>query len=391
MGKRASATGGVASRNGKLHLRFTYAGKQRWEPLGQPDTPRNRALAVKLLANIRRDIDGGIFDYAAYFPDSHNARTLPVAPVLFGFNADLWLDGKKGSLASRTLNEYRNALNVWKDVIGEDTDMRTIRPMEFKAKLGAHPFASAKLFNNYLIPLRGIFKAVCTQHPDVINASLLLENRKLQKKRPDPFSTKERDAILADIQKHYHKQIYTYFLFQFSAGTRPQEAIAARWEDLTEDTAEDWSLRIHQARGFRSELKATKTYAERDLELLSQAREALRQQRTYTFMKPHGFIFEDPDTGTPWLTERYLRTRYFAPTLRRLRIRWRKMYNTRHTYATALIMEGINPRWISRQLGHIDGTMLQTTYAYWIDKADNGRERRRADAALQEQRIGERE
>ena len=382
MGKRASATGGIESRNGKLYLRFTYAGQQRREPLGQPDTPRNRALAVKQLANIRLAIDGGVFDYTAYFPDSKHARSAPRTLVTFGHYADLWLQGKQGELAAKTYYEYRIALNVWKEIIGADTDMRAIRPMEFKAKVGAHKFASAKLFNNYLIPLRGVCEAICTNHPDVLDASRLFKNRKMQKKKPDPFSTTERDRILADLHEHYNEQVYTYFAFQFFAGTRPQEALAARWEDLTEESTEAWFLRIHRARGFRGELKPTKTYGERNLELLREARNALQVQRKYTWLKPHGFIFEDPVTSEPWTSERYLRSRYFIPSLKRLRIRMRHMYNTRHTFATMLIMEGINQRWISRQLGHANGTMLQTTYSTWIDKADNGRERQRADAAL---------
>jgi integrase len=57
-------------------------------------------------------------------------------------------------------------------------------------------------------------------------------------------------------------------------------------------------------------------------------------------------------------------------------------YQTRHTYATLALMSGVNPAYISRQLGHKNAKMLFEVYAKWIDQADRGREKAKIEAAL---------
>jgi hypothetical protein len=63
-------------------------------------------------------------------------------------------------------------------------------------------------------------------------------------------------------------------------------------------------------------------------------------------------------------------------------IRNRRAYQTRHTYATTALMAGVNPTYISRQLGHANAKMLFTVYAKWIDSADRGREKAKMEAVL---------
>ena len=46
-------------------------------------------------------------------------------------------------------------------------------------------------------------------------------------------------------------------------------------------------------------------------------------------------------------------------------IRARPAYNARHTYATLLLMDGVNPTFVANQLGH-SIVMLTKRYARWI-------------------------
>lgn len=52
--------------------------------------------------------------------------------------------------------------------------------------------------------------------------------------------------------------------------------------------------------------------------------------------------------------------------MRKLGIRQRRMYDTRHTYATMCLMSGMNPAFIAAQLGHSVQVLL-STYAKWIN------------------------
>ncbi|MCF7530875.1 hypothetical protein [Pseudomonas petrae] len=57
--------------------------------------------------------------------------------------------------------------------------------------------------------------------------------------------------------------------------------------------------------------------------------------------------------------------RYWLSALRKLGIRQRRMYDTRHTYATMCLMSGVNPAFIAAQLGH-SVLVLLSTYAKWV-------------------------
>lgn len=60
----------------------------------------------------------------------------------------------------------------------------------------------------------------------------------------------------------------------------------------------------------------------------------------------------------------------WRPALEKLSIRYRPPYNCRHTYATICIMSGMNPAFISQQLGH-SVQMLLSTYARWINSSSD--------------------
>jgi integrase len=214
-----------------------------------------------------------------------------------------------------------------------------------------------------------------------------IQNLKTVKKLPDPLSAAERDLILVDMRERYDIRIYTYFLFMFYTGMRPEEAIALRWGDWDQN---DQTIRIQRVRTFKgSERDGSKTGAVRDVDLVPQAIEALKIMAPFTKMKCAD-IFENPRTATPWHDERSQRLYYWHPTLKRLGIRERRCYATRATYATVALMSGkVNPAYISGQLGHTDAKMLFEKYAKWVNGADKGVQRRAMDAAMMPVEVNE--
>jgi len=92
-------------------------------------------------------------------------------------------------------------------------------------------------------------------------------------------------------------------------------------------------------------------------------------------------VFQNPLTGLPWHDERSQRDTYWRPTLKRLGIRWRRAYNTRHTFATVALMAGVPPAYISNQIGN-SVKMLLEKYARWIPGGDNGNAKAMLEAAM---------
>lgn len=376
---------GVEARETSIRIQFVFDGEPRRERLtlngkSLPPTPANLKYAGRVAADIRRRIAAGTFDYAEFFPDSPHAKAGDTVAT-FGPLADLWLESK-GQLEAATKDQYANAAEMWKRLLGADTPLEKLTHQVLAAKIGGHPWASPKSCNNYLIPLRGIFEFEFRGRKAMDNPMVGITNMKVVKKPPDPFTPDEREAILADMLAHYDPRVHAYFTFAFFSGVRPEEAIALQWGSVA---WADAIARIERVRTFRgTERDGSKTHTVRDVELVSRAMEALQTMKAYTYMKgkEDACVFENPVTGKPWHDERSQRDHYWTPTLKRLGIRHRRAYNTRHTYATAALMRGVNPAYIARQLGHANTKMLFEVYSRWIDKADKGAERRAMEAAM---------
>ncbi|MPM56044.1 putative defective protein IntQ [bioreactor metagenome] len=230
----------------------------------------------------------------------------------------------------------------------------------------------------YLITLRGVF-TLAGRDLKVDDPMEGIENSKHQKPQPDPLSFTEMKQILSHMHEHFDPRMAAYFEVAFFTGMRPEELIALRWGDV------DWNnltIRVERAR-TAGELKPLKTYNARDADLVSRALAALASMKPWTMMGGvNAEIFQNVETNKPLHDERSQRDHFWTPTLRKLGIRHRRAYQTRHTYATNALAAGANPAYIARQMGHKNAKMFFTVYAKWIDGADRGRKKAKVEAMI---------
>lgn len=351
-----------------------------------PPTPANLKYAARLVTDIRRLDLLGALNLAEFFP--HHAKPTQAASLTLGALLDDWLKSK-GTLSKASKSQYTSAVRFWKALLGEDTPVESLTYKKLAARIGGHPWPSAKTHNNYLIALRGAFDLEYRGENALKNPAAGLKNIKVLKRLPDPLTPDERDKVMQDMRKHYPPQVVAYFLWQFHTGMRPEETIALRWSDLDMGRK---VVRVQRVRTFRgSERDGTKTNQVRDVDLTPGALEALQIMRPITSMLRRDDesgeapdIFQHPVTKRPWHDERSQRDTYWRPTLKRCGIRWRSAYSTRHTFATIALMAGIVPAYIAGQLGH-SVQMLLERYARWIPGADNGAAKAALAAALSPQ------
>lgn len=383
---------GVEVRERSIRLKFVYQGETVRQTLtingkAMLPTPANVKYANRLADEIRKKIVLGSFTMAEYFPDSRQAHAEHADAATFGKLTDLWLQSK-GQMAAATRDQYGTAVRFWKRLLGEETLVGEITHKVLAAKIGSHPWPSAKTHNNYLIALRGVMALEYRGPASLHNPLIGIENAKVTKRLPDPLTIEERDKIQADLRKHYDERVYAYFLWQFFTGMRPEETIALRWSDVDSNAQ---IVRVQRVRTFRGhESDDTKTFVEREVDLLPQALDALAIMKKYTFMgraerdgdeDTAADIFQNPVTKRSWHDERSQRDHYWRPSLKRLGIRWRRAYNTRHTYATEALMGGVPPGYVAHQLGH-STKMLHEKYARWIPGNDQGSARDRMRATM---------
>lgn len=370
---------GVEIRDKSIRVGFTLNGEFIRETLKINPTPANIKYATNLVAKVNQRIREGTFDYAEFFPDSKRAPKAAGAKT-FGDMCDLWLQ-TKGRLATKSKTQYANSLIVWKEMFGASTAIDKIPHSTIAAKIGSHPWASAKLLNNYLITLRGVFK-LAGRDIKMDNPMEGVENSKHQSATPDPLSKEEMSAILKWMEANVDEVVWAYFEFAFMTGMRPEEIIALKWSDIDTKTG---TIRVERVRSA-GEIKALKTYNSRDVDLVDRSIAALNHMRKVRDLRPvekrSEFIFYNPVTDRPWHDERSQRDHYWKPALEATGVRYRRAYQTRHTYAANCLSAGVNPTYVAAQMGHKDARMLFTVYAKWIYGSDRGREKAKMEAML---------
>ena len=359
MGRAGS---GVEARDKSIRLHFTFEGKTRKETIKtdgkpMPPTPKNLVYAHKLAAEIREKIKHGTFSYADYFPASLHATTGVGTSV--GEHLDLWygLQTKESS----TLKGYRIAKDWWKRHIGSKP-IKSLKHSDILAALATEPTWTGKTRNNKTSVLR--LALVLAMKDELITSNPIdgLESAPHQRKRPDPFSMEEVEAILSGLHDKHGPQITNYFGLKFFTGLRTSESLALKWENI------DWrssQMLVSEAIVLGEHKDNTKTNVSRLVDLNSRALAYLKAQKKHSFLRKDGWVFPDPKTGERWVDDWTPREMYWRPTLKRLGIRYRSPYQTRHTYATMILMAGAAPAYGANQLGH-SVEMFLRTYAKWL-------------------------
>ncbi len=392
---------GVERRDHSIRISFTWNGERCRETLELAPTPANEKHAARLVADIRLKIKAGTFVYGEFFPDSERAGPSHSKDNTLRHYGALWLNIVASTVGSNTHSQYTNALKFWyglKDETGQllngrplgEIPIRELTELELAALIGQHPWASANLKNNYLIPLRGTFERAC-KDLKISNPVSAIKNGKLQKHKPDPFSVSEAESILDHMARQFDVRVWAYFNWQFYTGMRPEETIALRREDIdfVERRAHVWRVRTGG-----EDKDTTKTHTSRMVDLNDRAMQSLDVMRNYWREGDHGLVFErpawkpakasrggKPSPAGPWNDARAQNDTYWKPTLKALKIRYRKPYKTRHTYATIGLMNDIKPAYMADQLGH-DQKEFYRTYATWINGEANRAQIAKINAVL---------
>lgn len=145
--------------------------------------------------------------------------------------------------------------------------------------------------------------------------------------------------------------------------------MALRWSEI--DTSKRSAV-VRRIRIYGKIAERTKTKTTREILLNDRALHALEKTRPLTAARSD-YVFAPEGSGEK--SELYVRSetgpkRYWLIALRKLGFRHRRMYDTRHTYATMCLMSGMNPAFIAAQLGHSVQVLL-STYAKWISSPND--------------------
>ena len=357
---------GISNRRGHCQLSFVYLG-ERYRPVLSGlryDRARDRKAAEEILATVRREIRLGTFYFPKHFPD-HAAATrfrkghqIKVGEALVD-----WLEKAHSRIEPTTFHGYRKDIRYHLGPALGEFRLSELRTSDIERWLETLSVCG-KTKNNILIPLRSVFRQALRDEQIERDPVEKIPPFKHRPREPDPLTGPEMETVLEACEG----QVRNILEFAFLTGLRTSELIAVRWSDV--DLATD-KVHVRMTRTSRGEKSHGKTATSvRSVDLHPRARAALARQRAFTEGKT--FVFDNPRTGEPWKHDGPYRKIAWTPTLRKAGVRYRPAYQTRHTFASTLLSNGIEPLYVSTQMGHKDWGMIRKVYGRWLPDQSKG-------------------
>ncbi|RDL24129.1 site-specific integrase [Pseudomonas jessenii] len=362
-----------------IRIRFSWNKKRCCETLPFPQTAKGIAAAASLRAQVKQlDKLGALTPqkYAELFPGTRSAEVQGM-PIFFDYAQD-WLDSLQ--IVESTRKNYRSTLqNYWVPYLA-DKPLDMVTPVLMRKVVNSIEWTSPVRRKNAIRLVTTIFTQAVRDELITRNPAASIPPTRVTKRDLDPFTRPEADLMIAKLYELTSglQQIYAiFFEFSFYTGMRPGEAMALRWAevDMRKKTARVCRIRIYGKIQER-----TKTKTSREVLLNDRAIKALEKARPLTAARSD-YVFAPEGSGDK--SELFIRSetgpkRYWLSALRKLGIRHRRMYDTRHTYATMCLMSGMNPAFIAAQLGHSVQVLL-STYAKWISSPSDWAELEKLD------------
>ncbi|MDC7704006.1 Arm DNA-binding domain-containing protein [Vogesella indigofera] len=363
-----------------IRITFTYQGKRRRETLDVEVTPANIKYAARLRGEVLNEIARGTFDYSTTFPSSKHAKreAKPKRPHQYRIEdlVNAYIDSARrlGSLSPSSVACYARwarsrIIPQWGDTRVDEITTPELRDWI----VGLSSELAPKSVRNCVGLLSSVLNRAAAD--GIIPASpltpikmrtVLPKKKRVDDDKIEPFNSQEIKAILDACT---YPAVRAVFQFAFGTGMRTGEVIAIKWQhiDLVAGriTVAD---NVVSAEGGTVE-KSTKTDSTRVIPMLPAARIALEAMWPVTGSQPGNYVFINPNTGKRWGGDRVLLS-HWTKVLQETKVRYRNPYQTRHTFASMLLMAGEPELTVAKLLGHTTVEMVRRHYGRYISQPD---------------------
>jgi len=336
----------IAKRRNRWVIDFyDNQGKRRWKTLPKGTT---KAKAREAMREIEDQIARGV-----YFPD----KKIP----LFSKVAKDWLEYKQPNLRCSTWSVYEgHTRNHFKDLDNLKINRISITKIEKYIGDRQKQGMNISTIKKILVTL-GQIMAYAVRHRYIsYNPARDAERPKgqgnMKNKKIRILTPSEIKALL---ESESHLKYKTLFRLAIFSGARQGELLGLKWTDI------DWNnSQIHIQRTFNNnEWYYTKTEAsERKIDLGPEMMTALKKWKLACPIGTLNLVFPNK-AGNP-INHNNLVNRHFNPALTTAELPKIRFHDLRHTYASLLIEQGENIKYIQSQLGHSSPTVTLNVYAH---------------------------
>jgi integrase len=181
------------------------------------------------------------------------------------------------------------------------------------------------------------------------------------KDAPDPFTEEERDKILAFFRDQ-RPRWYPIVATLFWTGMRPGELAALRIADV--DLVRR-KISITKSRDAGAEGPPKTPKSRRDIALLPNLLSVLKAVRHPDGSDPYTTYFFRNPNGGPITTKEWPKKSWEPVLRKKIGVRYRKFYTTRHTFISWALTKGMNPKAIAEYVG-TSLEMIERSYGRYI-------------------------
>ncbi|WQX95697.1 site-specific integrase [Helicobacter pylori] len=192
--------------------------------------------------------------------------------------------------------------------------------------------------------------------------SVTLKNAQ-EAKAIDPFNLEEVKTLIENAQS---LRLKAFLTVAFLTGMRTGEQLALTWEDIDFN---EKKIVINKSLNELGTITTPKNKPSvREVDLLEPVEKILKELQT-SEPESKKFVF----ISMPKRTTMFQIA--FRKLLKALNLKDRKLYTTRHTFASLMLSQGEEPMWVSKTLGHKDLNTTYKTYSHYIPKQEKERAR----------------
>ncbi|MGL2400278.1 tyrosine-type recombinase/integrase [Helicobacter pylori] len=177
----------------------------------------------------------------------------------------------------------------------------------------------------------------------------------------DPFSLEEVKTLIENAPS---LRLKAFLAVAFFTGIRTGEQLALLWEDIDFTNK---TIIINKSLNELGQITTPKNKPSiREVDLLEPVEKILKELKKSEPANKKFVFISMPKRSTMF-------QRAFRSLLRALNLKERKLYTTRHTFASLMLSQGEEAMWVSKTLGHKDLNTTYKTYSHYIPKQNKER------------------
>ncbi len=332
------------------------------------DTNGKRHYFSETIRGTRKDAEQCLREF---YRRKQTGEPLRLSDVTFDGFLDEWLQAVKLRMREQSHLHYTRMVNAHiRPVLGQRRllDLRASDIRALESKLKEDDYSSVTQRYVHML-LNNIFKQALIDERIQRNPMLGVTTPQLVRtEKPIPTPADAR-LIMAEAEK---RGLRPLFELAFCTGLRPCEYLALKWSDL-DQTARTIKVQrsLNWFNGGRwEEVEPKSQTSRRTLTLTPELIEGLQRQRKRQ-------LEQRMKMGASWATHDFIFTNEIGEPYRREHVRIDflecveaaglpafQLRATRHATATELMVQGVNPKVVSEQLGHSDVSITLRAYSH---------------------------